>query len=127
MPSELSLQVIRADQLPPTTYQEIRNLCDDAYGEDLSLLFAAYSADFHVLACLEDRPVGHAMVVTRWLQAGDEPMLRTASVEMVATVREYRNQGIGSEVMQKVIQAAADEGFQLAALCPGDTRLYDHL
>ena len=109
MPFELSLQVIRADQLPPTNYQAIRNLCDDAYGEVLSLLFAAYSADFHVLACLEDRLVGHAMVVTRWLQAGDEPMLRTAYVEMVATVREYRNQGIGSEVMQKVIQAATDE------------------
>ena len=36
-------------------------------------------------------------------------MLRTAYVEMVATMREYRNRGIGSEVMKKVIQAAADE------------------
>ena len=41
-------------------------------------------------------------------------MLRTAYVEMVTTVGEYRNQGIDSEVMKKVIQAAADERFDLA-------------
>ncbi len=43
-------------------------------------------------------------------------MLRTAYVEMVTTVGEYRNQGIDSEVMKKVIQAAADERFDLAHL-----------
>ncbi len=70
--------------------------------------------------------MGHAMVVTRWLQAGKEPALRTVYVEMVATAPEYRKGGVGSDVMKRVAQAAAVEEYELAALCIGDTGLYVH-
>ena len=127
MTSELTLYLIRAHQLEPSTGKEIHQLCNDAYGEDLSHLFAAYTADYHVLARMENKLFGHAMVVTRWLQAGKEPALRTANVEMVATAPEYQKRGVGSDVMKRVAQAAAVEEYKLAALCPGDTGPYVHL
>ena len=126
MSSELTLHHKRANQLEPSTGKEIHQLCNDAYGEDLSHLFAPYTANFRVLARMENKLFGHAMVVTRWVQAGKEPALRTVYVEMVATAPEYRKGGVGSDVMKRVAQAAAVEEYELAALCPGDTGHFVH-
>ena len=83
--------------------------------------------DFHVLARIDNRLVGHAMAVTRWLRAGDGPLLRTAYVELVATAQGFRNRGIGARVMRKVAEVAVNESYELAALCPADTDLYLYL
>ena len=92
-----------------------------------TLLFSVYAADFHVLARWHGFPVGHAMIVTRWLQAGESQPMRTAYVEMVATAPGHRRQGVATMVMQEVARLAAREGYDLAALCPADTGLYSHL
>ena len=105
----------------------MRRLCNEAYGEELSHLFAAYTPDFHVLAQLGQRLVGHGMVVTRWLQAGDGALLRAAYVEMVATAEGYRGREIGRGVMRRLVKAAEDGGYNLAALCPADTGMYGYL
>ena len=123
----LKIEAVSPTQMPPETMLEIRRLCDEAYGEDLAHLFAVYTADWHILAHLNDLLVGHAMIVTRWLQAGDGPMMRTAYVEMVATAPAYQRQGVGTAVMQKVAAVAAQQRYDLAALCPADTELYGHL
>ena len=121
------LHVIESGLLGEVDRAEIVRLCHEAYGEDVSHLFAAYTADTHVLAWVGDKLVGHGMIVTRWLQAGDGPLLRTAYVELVATAANYRNRGIGAAMMRKLAQVAARQGYDLAALCPADTGLYDHL
>ena len=106
---------------------KIVRLCNEAYGEDVSHLFVAYTADTHVLARVGHTLVGHGMIVTRWLQVGDGPLLRTAYVELVATAANYRNRGIGAGIMGLVADGAAQDGYDLAALCPADTGLYGHL
>ena len=53
--------------------------------------------------------------------------MRTAYVEMVATAPAYQRQGIGTAVMEKVAAVAAQQLYDLAALCPADTELYAHL
>ena len=113
--------------MAPAERREIHLFCAEAYGEDLSHLFAAYQPDFHVLARLDDRLISHAMVVTRWLQAGTGPLMRTAYVEMMATARDWRGKGAGRAVMHCLTQAIAQEGYELGALCPAETRLYKHL
>ena len=123
----LKIEAVSAIQVPPETLLAIRRLCAEAYGEDLAHLFAVYTADWHILAHLIDLLAGHAMIVTRWLQAGDGPMMRTAYVEMVATAPAYQRQGIGKAVMKKVAVVAAQQQYDLAALCPADTELYGHL
>lgn len=113
--------------MAPAERQQIHRFCEEAYGEDLSHLFAAYHPDFHVLARLDGRLISHAMVVTRWLQAGTGPSMRTAYVEMMATAWDWRGMGAGRAVMQFLTQAIARDGYELAALCPAETRLYERL
>lgn len=127
MIDSLSIEARAAQGIAPAEREEIHRFCEDAYGEDLAHLFAAYHPDFHVLARLEGRLISHAMVVTRWLQAGTGPLLRTGYVEMMATARDWRGKGAGRAVMQFLTQALAREGYELGALCPAETRLYEFL
>ncbi len=124
---DLKIESVSASRIPLETLAHIHELCDEAYGEDLAHLFAAYSADIHVTACLEGRLVGHAMVVTRWLSVGQDGPMRTAYVEMVATAPDCRNRGIATAVMKRLAKEVAKRGYELAALCPADTQLYGRL
>ena len=121
------LQMVKASRLTVGARTEIVRLCNEAYGEDLSRLFAAYTADWHVLARLNKRLVGHAMIVARWLQAGNNSLMQTAYVEFVATSPSHQGKGIGSAVMRNIAEVAGKEGYEVAALCPADTGLYTHL
>ncbi len=127
MSRSFSLEVLEAGRLDESDRGKIVRLCNEAYGEDVSHLFAAYTADTHVLARVGHTLVGHGMIVTRWLQVGDGPLLRTAYVELVATAANYRHRGIGAGIMGLVADGAALDGYDLAALCPADTGLYGHL
>ena len=127
MTQPYQLQIIEARLLGEVDRAEIVRLCNEAYWEDVSHLFAAYTADFHVLARVGGVLAGHGMIVTRWLQAGDGPLLRTAYVELVATAADYRRRGIGAGMMRLLAERAAVDGYDLAALCPADTGLYEHL
>ena len=127
LPPDLTLQVISAPDLAPRMLTSILDLCRRAYGEDLAHLFDAYTADAHVVALRGDTPVSHAMTVTRWLQAGNGPLLRTAYVELVATAPEFQGRGLATAVMERLGRAIAADGYDLGGLCPADTRLYGHL
>jgi aminoglycoside 2'-N-acetyltransferase I len=69
--------------------------------------------------------VSHAMWVTRWLQPGNQPPLRTAYVEMVATDPPFQGRGFASAVMRRL--ATAIDDFELGGLCPAEPMLYTKL
>lgn len=127
MQTSLSITVIWADKMADSTRQEVIHLCNEAYGEDLERYLTGCNPDYHVLARICTSLVGHGMVATRWLQAGEGPLLRTAYVELVATSPGFRRKGIGAAVARKLTDEAAAQRFDLAALCPADTDLYSHL
>ncbi len=127
LPPDLTLQVISAPDLAPRMRTSILDLCHRAYGEDLAHLFDAYTADDHVVARRGDTPVSHAMTVTRWLQAGNGPLLRTAYVELVATAPEFQGRGLATAVMERLGRSIAEAGYALGGLCPADTQLYGRL
>ena len=127
MNDRFSFELIESGRLTSLDRAKILDLCNSAYSEDVSHLFAAYTADVHVLARMGRMLVGHGMIVTRWLQAGSGPLLRTAYIELVATAQANRNQGIGARMMKEVAWYAAAIPYDLAALCPADTSLYGHL
>jgi aminoglycoside 2'-N-acetyltransferase I len=58
------------------------------------------------------------MWVTRWLQAGDGPLLRTAYIEAVATDPGHQRRGYTTAVMKALAEAIQD--FDVAFLCPSD-------
>ena len=128
MPADLTIQILPAAAIEPPLLAAIHNLCARAYpGENLEPLWSAYAADFHAVGWAQDLPVSYAMIVTRWLQAGTGPPLRTAYIEMAATLPEFQGRGYASALMQRLAAAIAAADYELAALCPADTQLYARL
>jgi aminoglycoside 2'-N-acetyltransferase I len=96
----------------------IVRLCREAHQVDFGALFSFLPPEgLHVLAYLADdegRLAGHAVVTTRWLQADEGPLLKTAYVDAVATHPLYQGEGIGSAVMEYL--AAAIGEYEVACL-----------
>lgn len=122
----LQLAIVPGDAAPADIRAEILDLCNAAYGEDLTELFGTFGPATHVLGRIGGRLVSHAMWVTRWLQPeGDEP-LRTAYVEMVATHPDHQRRAYASAVMRRLVEEISRE-YALAALCTGTEAFYARL
>ena len=125
MTNQLHIEVAGSESLSPATYAAVISLCNAAYEEELSALFATFISPVHVMAYLGDTMVSHAMWVTRWLQPGTLPQLRTAYVEMVATAPAHQGRGFGTAVMQRL--AAEIQDFDLGGLSTGSHSFYARL
>jgi len=125
MPDSLTLDVIRSADLAGSERSEILALCSRAYGMDYEPLYRTFLDATHVLARRHGTLVSHALWVTRWLQCGTLPPLRTAYVEAMATEEAYRGRGFAMAVMRRV--AAEIHAFELGGLSPGQPGLYARL
>lgn len=79
----------------------------------------------HILARLDGKLISHALWITRWLQIGSGPVLRTAYVEGVATDENHRGQGFATIVMDRLAKEIMD--FEIGGLSPAETSLYTRL
>ena len=125
MDEDLKLEVLHADQLTSQQLAEIHALCNRAYQADLEPLFRTFTDATHVVGWWGSAMVSHAMWVTRWLQPSNQPPLRTAYVEMVATEPEFQGRGFATAVMRGLASAIHD--FQLGGLSPAEPGLYEKL
>ena len=128
MDENLRLEVLHADQLTSQKLAEIHALCNRAYAVyevDLEPLFQTFTDTTHVLGWWGSALASHAMWVTRWLQPSDQPPLRTAYVEMVATEPEFQGRGFATAVMRQLASGIQD--FQLGGLSPAEPMLYERL
>jgi len=121
----LNIKVIHSRSTSETIKKEIVSLCNRAYEEDLGALFETFVDATHVLGYYNDLLVCHALWVTRYLQAGTNPMMRTAYVEAVATEATHRNRGFASSVMKHLVGEIQD--YELAALSPFNVEYYERL
>ncbi|HEY1011580.1 MAG TPA: GNAT family N-acetyltransferase [Herpetosiphonaceae bacterium] len=124
MQSELTITLVPGELLAPATRAEVLRLCSAAYEEDFEP-YLRYSGPVHVLGYRGAALVSHAMWVTRWLQAGDGPPLRTAYVEAVATEPGEQGRGYASALLRQLAAAIGD--FDLGALSPSDAAFYRRL
>ena len=128
MDENLKLEVLHVDQLTPERVAEIRALCKRAYAiydVDLEPLFQTFTDTTHVIGWWGSVIVSHAMWVTRWLQPGNQPALRTAYVEMVATEPQFQGRGFATAVMDRLATVIHD--FELGGLSPAEPMLYTKL
>jgi aminoglycoside 2'-N-acetyltransferase I len=128
MNETLNLEVLQADQLTSEQLAEIHALCNRAYAiydVDLEPIFRTFTNTTHVIGRWGSAIVSHAMWVTRWLQPGNQPPLRTAYVEMVATEPEFQRRGFAAAVMRRL--AGAIDEFELGGLSPAEPMLYEKL
>ena len=122
----LQITIAAGDAASADIRAGILDLCNAAFGEDLTELFGTFGPATHVLARVGGRLVSHAMWVTRWLQPDGEEPLRTAYVEMVATHPDHHGRGYGSAVMRRLVEEIPRE-YELAALCTGSEAFYARL
>ncbi len=126
--SGFRFEVRRGSDMTQDEQAAVLALCSEAYEEDFQPYLACFSDPIHVLARKGERLVSHALWITRWLQIGNEPLLRTAYIEAVATGLEFRNLGLASQVMRLAVETIAqDPAYEIAALCPSDARFYERL
>ena len=78
-----------------------------------------------MLAFLDGRLVGQAVVTSRWSQNGDGPLLKTAYVDAVSTSEDEQRRGIGSAVMTHLISSIDD--FDIACLKTDVVAFYERL
>ena len=123
----IRLAHVRCDGLDERTRAEIIALCVAAYNEDFSRLFEEFTSTTHILARDGDGVlVSHAMWVTRFLQPESHPPLRTAYVEAVATLPHRQRRGVGTKVMEHLVETVrADPAWELAALSPALPEFYE--
>lgn len=119
---ELEIKLIEDQALTAAERQEILELCNRAFQEELGPAFEIFVEPTYVIGRLGDRIVSHALWITRWLEVGDGLGLRTAYVEMVATEAQFQGRGYASAIMKELVGAITD--FDLAALCPATPELY---
>jgi aminoglycoside 2'-N-acetyltransferase I len=125
MTDQLIVAAVARPQLSGQARSEIIQLCNRAYQQDFASLFQTFGDAVHVLARRQGMLVSHALWVTRWLQAGNAPPLRTAYVEAVATEPAYQRRGFATAVMRAIAQAISD--FDLGGLSPSDVGFYERL
>jgi hypothetical protein len=76
---KLVMEVVPAAQVKESLLEDILTLCERAYGADhIRGLYKDFASPVHVIGYLDGVVASHAMWVTRWLRAGDGPLLRTA-------------------------------------------------
>ena len=100
---KFDIEVIHSRLTSETLRKEIVSLCNRAYEKDMQTLLETFLDATHVLGYYNDLFVCHALWVTRDLQVGTNPILRTAYVEAVATEAEYRHRGFASSVMKYLV------------------------
>ncbi len=122
MKGDLELEVASSNSLTKTQRAEILALCNRAFREDLTPFFRTITDATHVVGTLGDKLISHALWITRWLQCNDNPPLRTAYVELVATDPDFQRRGFATAVMQRLVCEIVD--FDLAALSPAIPDFY---
>lgn len=121
----LTIQQLSSAALSRATATAVRSLCDSAYEEDLAPYFEALGPGEHLLGWQDGVLASHLMWVTRWLQAGDGPLLRTAYLELVATAPALQRRGHATELLRYFPSQVTD--FEIAALSPATENLYTRL
>ena len=121
----LNIKVMHSRLTPERIKKEIVSLCNRAYEEDMGILFETFVDATHVIGYYNDLMVCHALWVTRYLQAGANPVMRTAYVEAVATEAKYRKRGFAASIMKHLVGEIQD--YELAALSPFSVEYYERL
>jgi aminoglycoside 2'-N-acetyltransferase I len=125
-----AIRLVRSDELGRDEEASLRQLFDEAWGDDTEGGFTDQDwghavGGVHVIAEADGRIVAHASVVERDLHTAGH-RLPTGYLEAVATRPSHQRQGLGS----MVIGAAGefiDRTYRLGALATGVVGFYEQL
>ena len=114
MDEELTLKIKKNRDLSEQELADIIALCSRAFNVDYRNFLNTFIGATHVLGYYENTLVSHALWVTRWLQVGDSPLMRTAYIEGVATDESYRKRGFATVVMKRLAEEIVKDVVAIA-------------
>jgi hypothetical protein len=121
----LSIERVRTNSLVPRVFEQVKALCNEAYGEDLAGYFADIGPGVHLIGWHGPALVSHLMWVDRPLYVEGREPLRSAYVELVATRTRDLRHGYATKLMQRL--ALELGAYDIGALSPSETTLYQRL
>ena len=121
----LSIERVRTGNLVPRVHEQVRALCDAAYGENLARYFADIGPGVHLLGWHGPALISHLMWVDRTLYVEGREPLRSAYVELVATRKSDQGRRFATRLMERL--ALEIQGYDIGALSPAETTLYQRL
>ena len=118
----------RTEELKEPIRNAIIELCVEAHQEqDFRNLFTYISSGgLHFLAYHNEVLVSHALVTTRWLQTSDQPLLKTAYIDAVASLPAYQGMGYASALMGR-LASDIDREYVIACLETDRETFYERL
>lgn len=123
---ELLTEAVHTATLVHSEREEILELCNVAYNEQLSEYLDNAGPGVHLLGRERGVLVSHVMLVERALQTAlGARTMRTGYVELVATRPDFQGRGFASQLMRDIVTYM--RGFDIAALSPSDARFYARL
>jgi len=128
MTETINITSANTEDLNAATRAEIIQVCIAAHQEeDFKNLFTYVpTGGWHFLAYRAEELVCHAGVSTRWLQVEDQPLLKTAYIDAVATLPAYQGQGYGSALMRQ-LASDIDREYVIACLETDRETFYERL
>jgi aminoglycoside 2'-N-acetyltransferase I len=122
------VRFFKTEELDTDTRNDIIDLCVLAHQEeDFKNLFSyVTSGAWHFLAFEGDEVVSHAMVTTRWLQPEEQPLLKTAYIDAVATLPSAQGRGHGSALMRH-LASGIDSEYDIGCLETERVEFYGRL
>lgn len=122
----MRVEAFATEDAAPALLDELHALCVRAFDGDFDPEDWEHGlGGRHFVAYRDDRPVAHASVVGRILEADERP-LRTGYVEAVATEPEFQGQGFGSLVMAEATWWIPGS-YEFGALGTGAFAFYERL
>lgn len=121
----LTIERVPAAALSDPVLDEVRAVCRDAYGEDMTPYFADIGPGVHLLGRRDRTLVAHAMWVDRALYPASRAPLDAAYVELVATRVAHQRQGYATRLMRRLAEEI--RRYAIGALSPAVTPFYERL
>jgi len=106
----------------------LQNIWSTVFGNvGIKSFFRHFSdLEFCIIAEIEGSPAAMGYLV----DAGDiicnTEVFRCAMIYSVATLPEYRGRGLGTAVVNRLLNLACEHGYSAVALCPSDDELFDY-
>ncbi len=124
--TQLEIEITPGSSLSTEARDEAIKLCSRAYKMDFGPVMDTFRDTIHILGRADSMLVSHALWVTRWLQIEENPPMRTAYVEAVATEPQFQRKGYASAIMERIIQEVQND-YDLGALSPTSAAYYQRL
>jgi aminoglycoside 2'-N-acetyltransferase I len=124
---DVELVTLRTQELDARRVDALIALCGRAFREPFEQAWNAVGAGTHVIAEVDGRPVGHALLIERAIEIGlgSERPLRSGYLENVASEPRLHGRGIGSAVMRRMNELI--DRYELGALATGSNAFYERL